>query len=93
MNIQSAAGKYGFGPSRKNIDDKLAFTNISEEDVKRLREIAPFIKKAIPEICKNFIEELSAFPEVKAYFPKDEVVHILDCKLQNFWEELFKAKY
>ena len=93
MNIQSAAGKYGFGPSRKNIDDKLAFTNISEEDVQRLREIAPFIKKAIPGICKNFMVELSAFPEVNAYFPKDETVHRLGSKLINFWEELFKAKF
>lgn len=79
------------GNDEVNLDRRLAFLELSDDDRKRLAEIAPALRRMAPEFVETFYAHLLRFPETAAFLQDEHLVERLKTMQRDHLESMLDA--
>lgn len=79
--------------SLKDWEQRKAFVNFGEEDVKRLNDLRPTIEKFIDEVVEDFYRHFLSFEEPKAFFTDEAILRSLKEFQKEYFLRLTQGEY
>lgn len=77
----------------RELKSRLAFFELTTEDVKRLASLREFAEKYTHEIIEALYELILGHPDTKAFFPDEKTVQYVKKKQSVYFKGLFSGKY
>ena len=78
---------------QSDMQSRLQFLDLSEEDRDCLRRLKPFIETVLPGVLDQFYVDVLKEPSTAAFFPNDEIRRHAQQKQFEHWMEICSARF
>lgn len=91
----TVARRLGIKPVQdtNDVQNRLSFMLLDDDARRALREVAPQIKAALPEVLKGFYAHLSKWPQVSKLFPNTSAMEHAAQKQADHWTIILNADF